>query len=958
MINKAINQQDLASVDSLKFLKKRLTNYLTIGGIVLGTTLGTLGTINTAHAADGDAATTEKNNGEAANATDTAGILVDANGAGAIAITVTLAGDIAWGTAGGNDSITSASSGTAASVFTITDAGDAVNTLTLLGDVTLEDSGNDDTMVINTTNANLFIGNNIVNSASNNTVAITAGSGGAVTITVDNDADEAQNIDATITGATNVVTLNVTDTESGGNTNHTTFTKAISITGDLNINPTNNQTAEVTFDGAVTAAAIVLGDDTDAANDDTTVVFEAQAAAHAITGTINNAKAADETAIHITDKDNAAADIITFANDIGNLVPIDAISVGSATLSGSAVFSGDVSSTVFNVLGGNAGAEDNLADFKKDLTAAVTLTDAAGDATIKFSGAGAQTMTGAIATAADEKANLVTANAGGVMTFDAIGTDALKLKTVTIAASNEVVFGGAVASNTLTLGGTVTIQAADNESEVVAISNGAIVVLDDTLTNGMTVFNEVDTTAPAIHAGAKIYMPTNLSDGQTLIMFQSQTDDTIGDASGNDTELDATMQNTALITYDAALSSAGTGSTVVTATANSDATVATELAVTTNAAKALKQALTAAISDTNVDAALEDTFYNVLNALGGMTATTDTDLALQVSPQTDTIGGSAVATRAMTGTVQGIVSNRMASLRSGDAFVTGMSAGNGMSANSGFIQAFGSEAEQKNTSSSGATVFGFDAETSGLAIGFDGMTEDGSTIGLSASYSTTDVDGKGTGKSKNSIDSYTVSAYADKATESGYLEGSLTYGINDNTASRLINVAGLNRAYSANYDSQQISLKVGGGVPQEVADGAFVTPFMSATVTNITTDAYTEKSTIADDNLRLRVAQDDINSMVGTLGVKAHIVTDKGTPMISLAVNNEFGDAQISSQNTYQGGGTKFKTTTEVEELSATLGLGFSFGNDVTSLNINYEANANEDDYLSQYGSIKIVAKF
>ena len=33
-------------------------------------------------------------------------------------------------------------------------------------------------------------------------------------------------------------------------------------------------------------------------------------------------------------------------------------------------------------------------------------------------------------------------------------------------------------------------------------------------------------------------------------------------------------------------------------------------------------------------------------------------------------------------------------------------------------------------------------------------------------------------------------------------------------------------------------------------------------------------------------------------------------------------------------------TTSDVEELSATLGLGYSFGNDMTSLNINYEANA------------------
>jgi hypothetical protein len=46
-----------------------------------------------------------------------------------------------------------------------------------------------------------------------------------------------------------------------------------------------------------------------------------------------------------------------------------------------------------------------------------------------------------------------------------------------------------------------------------------------------------------------------------------------------------------------------------------------------------------------------------------------------------------------------------------------------------------------------------------------------------------------------------------------------------------------------------------------------------------------------------------------------------GVPMISLAINNEFGDNTIESTNTYQGGGTSFKTSTDVEELSATLGL-------------------------------------
>ena len=80
--------------------------------------------------------------------------------------------------------------------------------------------------------------------------------------------------------------------------------------------------------------------------------------------------------------------------------------------------------------------------------------------------------------------------------------------------------------------------------------------------------------------------------------------------------------------------------------------------------------------------------------------------------------------------------------------------------------------------------------------------------------------------------------------------------------------------------------------------------------------------------------------------------------MISLAINNEFGDNTINSTNTYTGGGSAFKTSTKVEELSATLGLGYSFGSDRTSLNLGYEAEANENDYLSHYGTIKFVRKF
>jgi hypothetical protein len=178
-------------------------------------------------------------------------------------------------------------------------------------------------------------------------------------------------------------------------------------------------------------------------------------------------------------------------------------------------------------------------------------------------------------------------------------------------------------------------------------------ILADTITNGMHVFGTATVDAADVADGSKIYMPVNLSDGQTIIVFKTDGGADVDEAT------DKALQSHALMTYDAA----GTNTTIVTATEVVEATVATNLSVTANEARALSQAYAAAINDTVADATAEDAFGNALNALNGMTATTDTDLALQVAPQTDTIGGSAVATRAMTGTVQGIVSNRMASLR-------------------------------------------------------------------------------------------------------------------------------------------------------------------------------------------------------------------------------------------------------------------------------------------------------
>ena len=167
------------------------------------------------------------------------------------------------------------------------------------------------------------------------------------------------------------------------------------------------------------------------------------------------------------------------------------------------------------------------------------------------------------------------------------------------------------------------------------------------------------------------------------------------------------------------------------------------------------------------------------------------------------ISGSTQAVRATTGAVQGVINNRMASLRSGDAYVAGMSAGDGVSANSMFMQAFGSITEQDSKIVGAGHQPGFDTDTAGVAIGIDSITDGGLVVGLSVSMSNTDLEGKGSGKSTNDIDTYTASLYMDKTGDAGYVEGSLTFGISENATSRVINSLGLDRTLKGEYDNQQ-----------------------------------------------------------------------------------------------------------------------------------------------------------
>ena len=597
------------------------------------------------------------------------------------------------------------------------------------------------------------------------------------------------------------------------------------------------------------------------------------------------------------------------------------------------------------------------------ITGAVGATDLANittatGSTVNFSGAvesTAATFTGT--TTVGGAAAIPTLVVAGTSTFS---STLASTTSATVDAGATATFSGIVTTPSLVVSGTANVNAKNQAISVVTIGEAGSIVVPKTIVSGETVFLTANQTTAAITNTGTIFIPANLTDGQTLGLFK---DTLTADTSAVVTKANTMIQDNALSNYTAAAATVSEGTAnegvLITSTDKSASVTASELGVNTNKASALLQARNAAAAANTAatDTSSIDAIFNVLNARSGQSATADTNFANQVSPQTDTITGSTVAAKAVTSGVQNVISTRLASLRSGDAYSTGVVTGSGMSANSGFIQAFGSTVEQKNK----GNEFGYDADTTGFAVGFDGKIDGGAVIGISYARSEADVDGKGTGRAKNDIKTDSVSLYADYATKDGYVEGSITYGKSDNKGSRVINTGGLSNTYTSNFDSEQYSFRLSGGIPQSLGGGAFFTPFAAATISQIKADAYTESSTTANDALRLRVAQDTVDSQVGTVGVKFHQAIKDGkttfTPEVKLAVNQEFGDDTITTTNTYQGGGASFKNSTAIEKTSATAGVGLNISSGNVSFNIGYEADV-RDKYLGHSAQAKITAKF
>jgi outer membrane autotransporter protein len=352
----------------------------------------------------------------------------------------------------------------------------------------------------------------------------------------------------------------------------------------------------------------------------------------------------------------------------------------------------------------------------------------------------------------------------------------------------------------------------------------------------------------------------------------------------------------------------------------------------------LRNALTAATASSD---------NTVFATLATLTTTQTEDSAEKVQPDAGAATGAALA--AVSG-VNNVISGRQANTRV--AFNTlgnqsGVSTGDAANDAVVWAQIFGSSATQDKV----GTLDGYDADSSGLALGWE-TDKSGDLMGLSVSYSDSDVDGKSASASHTDTTATQVAAYGTVGKATDWMVG---YASADNDTKR----TALTGTALGKYDSSIFTAKVGHAFTSSNTGAWTMTPKVDATYTNIDNDGYTETGA---GNLNLIVASssnDILTARAGAEFTQRIVDGDAVTiPHINIMAGYDLKNDGGETSSTFTGGGSAF-TTKGADPEKASLQLGFGVDHVSDDSTVSFDLNADlRNDYDNMSGSITFKSKF
>lgn len=243
---------------------------------------------------------------------------------------------------------------------------------------------------------------------------------------------------------------------------------------------------------------------------------------------------------------------------------------------------------------------------------------------------------------------------------------------------------------------------------------------------------------------------------------------------------------------------------------------------------------------------------------------------------------------------------------------------------------------------------GFDADTNGLALGFEKFVTDDVKAGVGYAYSKTDIDGF---MRDTDVDTHTALLYGEYKPSNWYVNGIATYGWSDYSEKK--NVAGVN--VKADYDVETFGLQAMTGYDMNV-NGFGLTPEAGLRYVHIKQDAY-------KDSADQRVSANDSDILTGVIGAKVSKSWELSNgmnirPKARIAATYDLFNDDVNSVVTLANGSAYAVKGEALDRFGMEFGAGVTAEiNDKVELSLGYEGKFRQD-YQDHTGLLNVKYKF
>ena len=243
---------------------------------------------------------------------------------------------------------------------------------------------------------------------------------------------------------------------------------------------------------------------------------------------------------------------------------------------------------------------------------------------------------------------------------------------------------------------------------------------------------------------------------------------------------------------------------------------------------------------------------------------------------------------------------------------------------------------------------GFDADSSGIAVGAEKYVNDDVKAGIGYAYTNTDIDGF---MRSTDVDTHTAIVYGEYKPSNWYVNGIATYGWSDYSEDK--NVAGV--GVKADYDVETFGLQAMTGYDMQV-NGFGLTPEAGLRYVHIKQDAY-------KDSADQKVSGNDSDILTGVIGAKVSKSWELENgmnikPEVRVAATYDLFNDDVNSVVTMANGSAYTVNGEALDRFGMEFGAGVTAEvNDNVELSLGYEGKFRED-YQDHTGLINAKYKF